>query len=450
MLLAYGKQTEESSMSRAIPSLSFLDNMIYNLCYAVPIGLQGSFTRERFWVGPWTRLHPDPAAVRFVSRLRRKYQSELLYLRLMTTKSLLVLDPDSVRRVLDRSPSIYADGKPKRAGMQLFQPNAVTISRGDEWRERRRFNEAVLEFSRTPHRYAEQILRIVQQEIAEACRPKARLQRWNDFDRLFASITRQVIFGRLARDDTELTALLRRMMRESNSVIKPRKSRYFEPFYGRIRAYLRAAEPGSLAELCQLVQSTEQTRVENQIPHWMFAMWETLSANTVRALAVILAHPEAEESVRQEMAGSDLSTPDGIERLNYLEACLQEAMRLWPTTPLLVRETIAEDTLGGTRIPPKTQVLIWNSFNHRDRERDPLADRFSPQAWANGRPNPLFNHLSSGPQVCAGKDLLLFMARAVIATLLSASSYRLVKPALDPNRPLPHAYNYFEVEFELG
>jgi cytochrome P450 len=333
--------------------------------------------------------------------------------------------------------------------MRLFQPNAVTISRGEDWRERRRFNEAVLHFSRTPHPYAEQILRIVQQEIALATGPAARL-RWDDFDRLFANITRQVIFGRSARNDSGLTVLLRRMMRESNRAIKPRKSRYFEPFYRRIRHYLQAAEPGSLAELSRLVPSSEQTRVENQIPHWIFAMWETLSANTVRALAVILTHPEAEECVRQEMAGSDLSTPEGIQRLEYLEACLQEAMRLWPTTPLLVRETVAEDSLGGAKIPPMTQVLIWNSFNHRDGERYPLADTFSPRAWANGSPNPLFNHLSSGPQVCAGTDLLLFIARAVIATMLSTRSYRLVKPALDPNRPMPHAYNYFEVEFASG
>ena len=67
--------------------------------------------------------------------------------------------------------------------------------------------------------------------------------------------------------------------------------------------------------------------------HWMFAMWETLGANTVRALAAILAHPDVEGYVRGEMAMADPSTATGIVRLPYLEGCLQEAMRLWPTTP---------------------------------------------------------------------------------------------------------------------
>jgi len=114
---------------------------------------------------------------------------------------------------------------------------------------------------------------------------------------------------------------------------------------------------------------------------------------------------------------------------------------------VLVRETVTEDTLVGARVPAVTQVMIWNSFNHRDRAAYPLADTFSPEAWAAGRPSPLFNHLSSGPQVCAGIDLLLFIGKAVIALLLGRSRYALVGPSLDPNRPIPYAYNHFDVQF---
>ena len=428
-------------MDRTIRSLSLWDDFLFNLGYAVPTGLQGAFTRSRFWTSFWTRVHPDPAAVRFVRRLRRRYPGGLVRLHLGTTKSLLVLDPAAIQRVLDHSPAVYADGRPKRLGMRVFQPNAVTISRGQDWLDRRRFNEAVLNSGRPVHEYAEGFLRIVRDEIARA----PRLESWDDFDRLFERITLQVIFGRSARSDTRLTDLLRRMMRQANRPIRPKKSKYFDPFYARIRAYLNSPEPGSLAALCRQTLSTERTRVENQIPHWMFAMWETLGSNTLRALAAILAHPRAEERVREELAGSDLATPEGIERLEYLEGCVQEAMRLWPTTPMLVRETVTEDALDGAVIPPGTQVLIWNSFNHRDRERYPLADTFCPEAWAGGRPSPLFNHLSSGPQVCAGVDLLSFIASAAIATILASGRYRLLGPPLDPARPLPYAYNYFDV-----
>ena len=124
-------------------------------------------------------------------------------------------------------------------------------------------------------------------------------------------------------------------------------------------------------------------------------------------------------------------------------------MRLRPTKPVLVRETVNEDSLDGTRVPPATQVLIWNSFNHRDRSAYALANTFSPEAWAGGKPSPLFNHLSSGPQICAGIDLLLFLGKAVLAQLLASRRYALATPPLDPERPLPYAYNHFDIQFTV-
>jgi cytochrome P450 len=179
-------------------------------------------------------------------------------------------------------------------------------------------------------------------------------------------------------------------------------------------------------------------------------MWQTLGTNVVRALALIAAHPDAEREVRREMAGVDLATAEGIDRLAYLEGCVQEAMRLWPTTPLLFRETTSNDVLGGVEIPAKTPVLIPNSFNHRDRERVVTADRFSPGSWVEGAEHPLFHHLGGGAQVCAGKPLTLFLAKAVLATLLSRRRFRLVRPGLQPSQRIPYTFNHFRVRFEVS
>ena len=149
---------------------------------------------------------------------------------------------------------------------------------------------------------------------------------------------------------------------------------------------------------------------------------------------------------RQEVAASTSTTATGIAGLTYLAGCLHEAMRLWPTTPMLIREALAEDELPGGTVPRGTQVLIWNSFNHRDHRRDPLANRFRPERWANGSPSPLFNHLSSGTQVCAGVDLVLFIGRAVIAALLAGDRYVLLAPDLNPDGDLPYAFDQYAFE----
>jgi cytochrome P450 len=427
-------------MARKVPALSLWDNLFYNFVHVLPYYSQGIFTRNRFWVSFWSRFHPDPAAVKFIHRLRRKYQSDCFYIRMLTTQSLLLLNPEDIKRVLDNSPLIYAEAGLKRRGMSHFQPNAVTISRGEEWKERRRFNESVLNFGQGIHEYADRFLEAIRTEI------KTRQYRgWGDFAELFERITLQIVVGKGVYD-TELTGLLEKMMRESNRVFGLRKSKYFDDFYGKIRHYLKEPPEAGLVARCGQVPATDKTQVENQIPHWLFAMKDTLASNTVCALALIVAHPEAERRVREELAQADLASPQGIHGLRYLEGCVQEAMRLWPSVSLLVRETVATDTLGDVSIPPQTQVLILNTFNHRDREALPFADTFSPQEWLSGQVNYRFNHLSNGTQVCAGKDLTLFIAKAVLATLLSQHRYTLNRPRLNPAKPLPYTYNYFGID----
>lgn len=432
-------------MPSSIPTVSLLDSLLYNLCQVLPSYLQGLFTRSRFWMSFWSAIHPDPLGVKLVRRFRRKYDSDYLYLYMLRTKSLVVLDPEGIRRVLDYSPTVYAEASLKRRGMSHFQPNAVTISRGAAWHDRRAFNEGVVGVAAGQvHPMAGPFLDVVRLEVARLQQRAGDRLGWPDLADLFERVTLQVAFGKGGHDTTVTTAL-HAMMREANRVALLRKSRHFDGFYASLRNYLRYPPAASLVALCPHAPATDVTRVENQIPHWLFAMKDTLAENVARALALILAHPFAEHKVREELAQADLGTVRGIDGLAYLEGCLQEAMRLWPTTPLLVREMVMADVLGGTVVPHGTQVLILNGFNHRDADTLSSADTFVPDRWQSSPIDYRFNHLSNGPQVCAGKDLALFIGKAVLATLLAGGRYALIRPALDPDRPLPHAYNYYRL-----
>jgi cytochrome P450 len=177
----------------------------------------------------------------------------------------------------------------------------------------------------------------------------------------------------------------------------------------------------------------------------MFAMMETLAINVARALALIVTHREAEVAVRTELEQADINSPAAIAALSFVEACLHEAMRLWPTTPLLVREVVSDADLSVGSVTRGTQILVLNSFNHRDRETLPFADRFTPERPFDYDVDYQFNHLSHGPQICAGKDLLMFIGKAVVAHMLADTSYQLLRPTLDPSRPLPYAFDHFSM-----
>src|SRR4051812_49872651 len=113
-------------------------------------------------------------------------------------------------------------------------------------------------------------------------------------ERLFDHITLRVIFGDGARDDHELTGLLEKLMGEANRLVGLKRSDEYHELYGRLERRLRSPEPGSLIARFGDAPQSDRTRVAHQVPHWMFAMRDTLGANTYRALAAIVADPEVE------------------------------------------------------------------------------------------------------------------------------------------------------------
>jgi cytochrome P450 len=92
-------------------------------------------------------------------------------------------------------------------------------------------------------------------------------------------------------------------------------------------------------------------------------------------------------------------------------------------------------------------VVILNGFNHRDWETNPGAGSFCPDFWLDKRSDYRFNHLSNGTQVCAGKSLALFIAKAVLASLLARGRYVLKRPRLEAHA-LPYQYDEYCTRFE--
>jgi cytochrome P450 len=179
--------------------------------------------------------------------------------------------------------------------------------------------------------------------------------------------------------------------------------------------------------------TTDTTRPAGQVTHWLFALGDTLAINAFRCLALLAAfRPDRDDDA-------------------YLGACLQEAMRLWPTTAMLSRVAVRDVDWDGVTVPAGTQLLIVNTFNHRDRDAVPFADRFEPEAWLSGEAagDWQFNHFSHGPQGCPGAELALLVGKAMTVPVL-ARGVRLVEPHLDPEKPLPHSLDYFALKFELG
>ena len=439
-----------------LPSASLLENARFNALVIVPNAVQGLFRRRRALVAAATRANVDGWAVGLLGGMKRSHAGGPVWVRVMRDRALLLLAPADVHRALHGSPDPFAgDPKAKRDGMCAFQPDALTISRGDLWRNRRAFTEAVLDTGQPLHRFADRFAGVAREEsdaLLLSCDGDAGRLTWEEWQAAFRRLTRRVVLGDRARDDEALSELLREMMSEANGMPGKPSDRYPD-FISRLSAYVDAPEVGSLVALFDEAPSDESTRPTGQAAHWLFATHDTLAINAFRALAVLASHPRQRARLDEELAGfqPDDALGADVARLDYLEAFLHEAMRLWPTTPMLSREILTDTEWSGVSVPAGTNVLIPNTFLHRDTDRHPWADRFAPEQWLDGdAPDDwCFNHFSRGPQGCPGAGLALFLAKAVLATLLRRREVELVSPSLDPERSLPHMLDFFGLRFDL-
>jgi cytochrome P450 len=167
-------------------------------------------------------------------------------------------------------------------------------------------------------------------------------------------------------------------------------------------------------------------------------MGGTVAANSMRCLVALASHPEQRA----------LATEDPED---YLDACLHEAMRLWPTTTMLSRVSLEPTEWHGETVPEATQFLVLNQYAHRDRDRVPYADRFAPEEWTEGDAATYegFNHFSRGPQGCPGVALAMLVARTVVGAALERGIAQ-GSPELDPSKPLPRMIDFFGSRITLA
>ena len=442
--------TEVRSEPRAgvgrIEDASLAESLKFVATGLLPSLARGLFKPRRGAMKRLTALDTDARAIQALTAIRKKHGGEGV--RLLRGRMAVLWGAGAIREVLDHSADTYAsDGGAKAKGMCHFQPDALTLSRGADWRDRRTFNESVLAYPERVHPFAERFMAVVADEVARL-RIGPSLE-WGAFEGLFDHVTLRVVFGDRARGDQQLTGLLAKLMEEANRIAGLKTSDDYYELYGRIERYLADPEPGSLIARVSQAPQTDRTRVAHQVPHWMFATRDTLGANVYRALAAIAADAALCARVRGEIAGADLSDPAAVDGMRLLEGCLHEAMRLWPTTPLLAREVTRDVDLGGAKLAEGTQVMMLNVFNHRAPEGVTDANRMVPERWTGGAPTEYrFNHLSNGTQDCPGGPLVLLLGKAVLARMLDEYSLKLVSPSLPAGGDMPAMLDFFSIRFD--
>jgi cytochrome P450 len=432
-------------MIEAIPQTKWHENLRFLLAHFIPYYLSGIFIRCRFFSGLFRRLHIHPFHPRFFVRLQAKYATDSLYVSLLGRRILLLFNPADVQVVLEHSPAIFAEPDSKQRGMGHFQPEALTISRGNAWQKRRRFNEAALDTPLPVHRAAD----IMLQRIS-ALMPASGPRNWPDFSQMFDDIALTVVFGQVTAENKAALRDLYTLMGDANRLFWLKPSTRQAALEALIRKHMHQPPAGCLLSMMPPSPNDPQVKPARQAPHWLFALGDTLSINVMRALMLIVSDDDIYQRVCSEISQHDIRNATGIADMTLLDGCLQEAMRLWPTTPVLARKSIRRATIAGTEVAAGTEVMILNNVLHRNTRIAEDANLFRPERWTKQIPAYTYNAMSDGTQGCAGRHLALLLGKFVLAQLLTRWDYSRPFPSVKPGKHVPYIHNHFEQLFTTG
>jgi cytochrome P450 len=177
--------------------------------------------------------------------------------------------------------------------------------------------------------------------------------------------------------------------------------------------------------------SDHQLRVE--VTTFLLAGQETTSLALTWTWYLLSQNPEACLRLEQELDSVLGGRPPefgDLGDLPYTRMVIDESIRLYPPAWGFSRQAMADDEIGGYRLPRGWLAFVIPYVLHRlpayweDPDRfDP--DRFSPARSAD-RPKFVYIPFGAGPRQCIGNHFALIEAHLVLATLAQRFRLRLV------------------------
>ena len=385
----------------------------------------------------------DVGAVTIMQHLRRKYGPTPLLLAIPGRPQLLLFDPRDVARVLTGSPQPFrTDTKEKRAALNHFEPGNVLIADPDRRAGLRPLHEAALATSTTVHPLVSRFREVIRNEYRSVLRADGGEITWDMFAAAWFRMVRRIVLGDRARDDEDLTNLLNGLRRRANwAFFLPQDRTRRRRLHERLQQYLTNPEKGSLVSI---LPADARYQPSSQIAQWLFA-FDPAGMTTFRTLALLACHRQFMERAREE-ALKNQAPADA--RQSFMRRCVLESLRLWPTTPAILREAVDDISWNDCRIAKGTGVIVFTPFFGRDDEKLNFAHKMSPDIWERSQNDALVTlgiiPFSSGPAICPAHNLVPVLACLVIEAILVKRELSLIAPRLDRQR-LPGTLNHFEI-----
>ncbi|RLU27442.1 hypothetical protein DMN91_001246 [Ooceraea biroi] len=225
----------------------------------------------------------------------------------------------------------------------------------------------------------------------------------------------------------------------TEKVIKERKQ-YHESTNGRFLNFEKAEEDEEiigggkkrLAMLDLLIAASKDTNlsdldIREEVDTFMFEGHDTVAMALTFAILLLAEHKDAQDRVRDEVNavmeenGGKLNMA-ALQNLTYLERCLKETMRLYPSVFCIFRKLTEDVMMQSYLVPAGTQVYVDIFSLHKNPEFWPnpevfYPDRFLPELVQDRHPFA-YVPFSAGSRNCIGQRFAMMEMKVVLATLV--------------------------------
>lgn len=358
--------------------------------------------------------------------------------------------PDHIQQVLQSNCANYRKGRDYRI-LRLSLGEGLLNSEGARWQRQRKMTQPAFQSQQVAA-----FVRVMHQQTL------ALLQRWEAFAAekrafdvvpelmgLTLNVVSQALFTTNLESDAASIQEMLAVGREYSvnrawsvvalplAVPTKRNRQYrksiaaFQGIVDRLIAERRRAPAWSPDLLTMLMEARDDEgapmsdrQLRDEVSTLLTAGHETTTLVLAWTCFLITSRPEVMERIAAEAAFLNGNAPayEDLAKLKYARMVIEEAMRLYPPVWVLSRTAIKADTIGGYRIAPGSEVLIFPYITHRHPQWWPDPEDFRPERFApensGSRPRYAYLPFGSGPRTCVGLNFAITEILVVLVLLL--------------------------------
>ncbi|KAL1459378.1 hypothetical protein WDU94_011365 [Cyamophila willieti] len=190
-----------------------------------------------------------------------------------------------------------------------------------------------------------------------------------------------------------------------------------------------------MAFLDLLIEASDRYNLSNEdireeVDTFMFEGHDTTSAAICWALLLLGSDQDIQNKVYEEILCTFDRTSSGkpfttrsLNSMKYLEACIKEALRLYPSVPFIARKLNEDVRLKEYVLPRDTEAIIVVYNVHRDPKFFPRPEVYDPNRFflpetSSGRHPYSYIPFSAGPRNCIGQKFAMLEEKVILANIL--------------------------------